>query len=95
MERPVAGEIPLIHLLQAQADLLLLRLLAPGASLAFGDNTLATCSSSEPEHKSFLLGFCISSVVVILAGLFPGSLPPLGLRKEIIRRAECILFVLA
>lgn len=95
MERAPAAGIPLIHPLQAQADLLLFRLLAPGASLAFGDNTLAMCGSAEPEDKSFLLGFCISSAVVILAGLFPHSFPPLGLGKESTKRVECILLLLA
>lgn len=47
-------ESPFSHPLQS--DLLLWRFLATGASLDFGESTLAM-STPEPEDKSFLLGF--------------------------------------
>lgn len=68
MEGAAQWESPFSHPLQS--DLLLWRFLAPGASLAFGESTLAM-SSPEPEDKSFLLGLCISSVMVMLPGFIP------------------------
>lgn len=61
-------ESPFSHPLQS--DLLLWRFLAPGASLALGEGALAM-SSPGPEDESFLLGFCISSVMVMLPGFVP------------------------